>query len=224
MPEKTQAYPVIDLKWNFKKIYCVCSVNYGDACTLVNNHKNRKEFLPLFITIITNYPYLRISPTVHATIAIFVVSCTMAGCPVSVLWYKYSWLLVVAVCGGLQGGSATHATCTLITICQDPRCRARATRRASRRSTSLSERGNYWKMGGPRLCDRRTLFPGQTARNAGERPRLPDRTPRGDTKIIDDRFPNGTTVLNTKPSRITQCLIQFQLKTPSKKPHTAAVD
>lgn len=80
----------------------------------------------------------------------FCVPCTMAGCPVSVLGYKYSWLLVAAACGGRQGGPATHATCTLITICQDPRCRARATRRASRRSTSLSERGNYWKMGGPR--------------------------------------------------------------------------
>lgn len=52
--------------------------------------------------------------------------------------------LVIVVCaGGGKAGPATHATCTLITICQDPRCRARATRCASRRSTSLSERGNY---------------------------------------------------------------------------------
>lgn len=73
--------------------------------------------------------------------------------------------------GGVRAGPATHATCTLITICQNPRCRARATRRAPRRAASLRARKllkNGWP---PHITDRLHLRPLDHKRHAKSTPR-----------------------------------------------------
>lgn len=83
---------------------------------------------------------------------------------------KYSWP-TRGDAGGVGAGPATHATCTLITICQDPRCRARATRRAPRRAASLRARKllkNGWP---PHMTDRLHLRPLDHKRHAKSTPR-----------------------------------------------------